>query len=50
MLSHKELPYANSPEMPVTESISDNSILLPLFVQMTNEEIEYVITEFTKIF
>jgi dTDP-4-amino-4,6-dideoxygalactose transaminase len=50
MLSHKELPYASYSEMPVTERISDNSILLPLFVQMTNEEIEYVITEFSKLF
>lgn len=50
MLSHKERPYANYPEMPITESISNNSILLPLFAQMTNEEIEYVINEFTKLF
>lgn len=50
MLSHLEAPYVSSPKMPITESLSENSILLPLFVQMTEEEIEYVITEFSKLF
>jgi dTDP-4-amino-4,6-dideoxygalactose transaminase len=46
MTSHRETAYKNfnlvSP-LPNSEDASDNSIIIPLFVPMTDEEIEYVI-------
>lgn len=52
MTSHRETAYKNfelvSP-LPVSESASDNSIVIPLYVPMTDEEIDYVITNITKL-
>ncbi len=52
MTSHRETAYKNfklvSP-LPVSEAASDNSIVIPLYVPMTNEEVDYVITNITKL-
>lgn len=41
---HEEAPYRNSGRpLPVTESVSHNSVLLPIYPQMTKEERETVI-------
>jgi perosamine synthetase len=48
MTSHRETAFAGrcaGLSLPVSENASDNSIVLPLYVPMTNEEIETVITE-----
>lgn len=46
MTSHREAPYAGelwSNRLPQSESASDETIILPLFHQMTEEEQDYVI-------
>lgn len=46
MLSHKEPAYQNdysNVHLPISENLSKNSILLPLYVPMVAEEIGYVI-------
>ena len=48
MLAHKEPAYKDGYaeiKLPVSEQISDSSILLPLYVGMKDEEITYVIEE-----
>jgi dTDP-4-amino-4,6-dideoxygalactose transaminase len=53
MTSHRESAYKNyklvSP-LPVSEDESDNSIVLPLYVPMTEEEINYVVTNIKEVF
>ncbi|MFI5149785.1 MAG: DegT/DnrJ/EryC1/StrS family aminotransferase [Bacteroidia bacterium] len=49
MTSHRELAYRHMPlrcTLPVSENECDNSIILPLFVPMKQEEIDYVISSF----
>lgn len=44
MLIHEEKPYSASINLPVSEDLSHNSLLIPLYVGMTDEEIQKVIT------
>jgi perosamine synthetase len=49
MTAHRETAYANysqRPHLPISEDAADRSIIIPLFVPMSNEEVEYVINEF----
>ena len=49
MTSHRETAYKNSQEdinLPVSEDLQDNSIILPLYVPMTEEQINFVIDSF----
>jgi len=45
MLSHKEPAYRDHPALvlPISEDLSANSVLLPLYVPMSDEEVNYVI-------
>lgn len=52
MTTHRETAYKNFKllsALPVSEDVSDNSIMLPLFVPMKNEEIEFVINIFKEL-
>ncbi len=50
MLAHLESPYAyKNVTLPVSEALADNSILIPLYAQMPQEEIQYVIENFKRI-
>lgn len=50
MLAHLEAPYAyKKVSLPKSEILADNSILLPLYAQMTEAETEYVIKNFKRI-
>jgi dTDP-4-amino-4,6-dideoxygalactose transaminase len=47
MTIHKETAYTKTCrelKLPISEDLSDNSIIIPLFVPMKQEEIEYIIT------
>jgi dTDP-4-amino-4,6-dideoxygalactose transaminase len=47
MTSHREpayTPFCAEVVLPVSERLSDRSLILPLYVGMTDDEIEYVIT------
>jgi dTDP-4-amino-4,6-dideoxygalactose transaminase len=49
MTSHRETAYKNeylNLILPVSENASDNSIVLPLFIPMNNEDITYIINKF----
>ncbi len=50
MTCHRETAYKNSEHyhLPISESLADNSIIIPLYVPMTDEEIQYVISSFMK--
>jgi dTDP-4-amino-4,6-dideoxygalactose transaminase len=46
MTTHRETAYNNGTyHLPISEKMADRSIIIPLYVPMTNEEIEKVITE-----
>ena len=52
MNTHRETAYKNSSVnvcLPVSEDLQDNSILLPLYIPMSEEEIQYVVDSFLKI-
>jgi dTDP-4-amino-4,6-dideoxygalactose transaminase len=52
MAIHREKPYADiggRTHLPITEDISDHSILLPLYVPMSDEEVETVIEKFRNL-
>jgi len=52
MNTHRETAYKNSSVnvcLPVSEDLQDNSILLPLYVPMTEKDIQYVINSFLEI-
>lgn len=52
MTAHREtayLEYCNGLKLPVSEDACDRSIVLPLYVPMTQEEISYVITTLQNI-
>lgn len=52
MLAHKEPAYQSDyldVKLPVSEQISENSILLPLYVGMKDEEITYVVEEVVQV-
>jgi perosamine synthetase len=51
MTSHRETAYKNSDSfvsLPATEDACDNSIIIPLYVPMTTEEVNEVIAAFRK--
>jgi len=53
MTSHRESAYKNdhkNTSLPLSEQYSDNSVVLPLFYPMKNEEIEKVIATVIEIF
>lgn len=53
MTSHRESAYKNdykNVSLPLSENYSDNSVVLPLFYPMTNEDIETVIKAVKQIF
>ncbi len=52
MTTHRESAYKNhklAAPLPVSENASDNSIVLPLYVPMSDEEVETVISAFKSI-
>jgi dTDP-4-amino-4,6-dideoxygalactose transaminase len=52
MTSHRESAYKNFKlvsDLPVSEDASDNSIVLPLFVPMAGEEVDFVINSLKSI-
>lgn len=52
MTSHREPAYAHfcqGVSLPVTERVSDNSIILPLYVPMLQEDVQKVISVFTRL-
>jgi len=49
MTSHRESAYKNSGvdyHLPISEDAADRSIIIPLYVPMADEEIDYVIAQF----
>lgn len=53
MTSHRETAYASKGEtyqLPISEDAADRSIILPLYVPMSEEEINYVISEVRNAF
>ena len=52
MTAHREpaYEYMNSDPMPITEDFADNSVLLPLYHPMPDEDFDYVISCIKKIF
>ena len=53
MTSHRETAYAERCKgisLPRSEKASDRSIVIPLYVPMTDEEVTYVIAEIRKVF
>lgn len=50
MTSHREKAYSYFPKisLPETEELSDRSLLIPLFIPMKKEQIDYVIQELKK--
>jgi dTDP-4-amino-4,6-dideoxygalactose transaminase len=52
MTSHRELAFTSlgyNDSLPVSEDACDQSIILPLFVPMSQEEIDYVISHFKSL-
>ncbi|WP_162052634.1 DegT/DnrJ/EryC1/StrS family aminotransferase [Pontibacter pamirensis] len=52
MTSHRETAYRNIQKdinLPISEDLQDNSIILPLYVPMKEEEIAYVVDTFLNI-
>ncbi|MEX6689937.1 DegT/DnrJ/EryC1/StrS family aminotransferase [Danxiaibacter flavus] len=52
MNAHRETAYRElyrNASLPVSENLQDNSIMLPLFVPMSKEEIDYVIDTFLSL-
>ncbi|HXC06710.1 MAG TPA: DegT/DnrJ/EryC1/StrS family aminotransferase, partial [Bacteroidia bacterium] len=53
MTTHRETAYKHKAlraPLPISEAESDNSIILPLYVPMQDEEIDYVIGCFNECF
>jgi dTDP-4-amino-4,6-dideoxygalactose transaminase len=49
MTSHRETAYKNSGvdyHLPMSEDAADRSIIIPLYVPMSDEEVSYVIAQF----
>lgn len=46
MTSHRESAYKNKTKysLPISEKLADNSILIPLYIPMEVEEVDYIIT------
>ena len=52
MNTHRETAYRklqNGISLPISEKLQDRAILLPLYVPMSNVEVEYIIESFNKI-
>ena len=53
MASHREKPYQDArweALLPVTNRVTDNSVVLPLFYEMTDDEHAYVLESIAKVF
>ena len=52
MTTHRETAYRNKYgnfSLPISEDLSDNSIVIPLYVPMSNEDVDKVISTFTSL-
>jgi dTDP-4-amino-4,6-dideoxygalactose transaminase len=52
MTTHRETAYRNKYgnfSLPISEDLSDNSIVIPLYVPMSNEDVDKVIATFTSL-
>lgn len=52
MTSHRETAYKNTSEsynLPISENLADNSIILPLYYPMEQKDIEYVVQTFKEL-
>ena len=50
MTSHNEKAYSNnSAQLPITDLMSNSSIMLPLYVVMNEADHDFVITNFLKL-
>lgn len=52
MTSHRETAYKleySKISLPITEKLCDNSILLPLYVPMSSDDLQFVISNFLKL-
>ncbi len=52
MTIHREIAYKKEFQnisLPITENVSDNSILLPLFVPMSESDFDYIVSKFLEI-
>jgi perosamine synthetase len=51
MNTHREIAYQNDPhtQLSVSENLQDNSIIIPLYVPMAEEEIDYIIETFLRV-
>jgi len=52
MTIHREIAYKkefHNIRLPITENVSDNSILLPLFVPMSESDFDYIVSKFLEI-
>jgi dTDP-4-amino-4,6-dideoxygalactose transaminase len=47
MAIHREFPYRSGAHLPMTDQVTDTTIILPLFHEMTDEEQDYVIEQLT---
>ncbi|MFZ4786388.1 MAG: DegT/DnrJ/EryC1/StrS family aminotransferase, partial [Flavobacteriales bacterium] len=53
MTTHRETAYASKGEqyhLPISEDAADRSIILPLYVPMSAEEVNYVVSEVRSVF
>jgi dTDP-4-amino-4,6-dideoxygalactose transaminase len=53
MTSHRETAYKNHKliaTLPISEDASDQSIVLPLYVPMSKEDVDYVVNTIQEIF
>ena len=46
MTAHREpaFAYMNEVQLPISEDLADNSVLLPLYAQMSNDDFNYVMS------
>jgi dTDP-4-amino-4,6-dideoxygalactose transaminase len=51
MTAHREKAYAQykNVKLPVSEDLSDNSLLLPLFIEMKNTDVKYILSTIKKL-
>ena len=49
MAIHRERPYSGQAQLPVTDRVTDTTLILPLFHELTNEDQDYVIDNLTSV-
>ena len=50
MLAHREKPYLEKKSnLPMSDDFANNSLLIPMYPQMTNNQVEYVISSVKSI-